>query len=396
MDPHEMEKYRRIINWFKGKPQPPFKIDIELHRRCNLKCLSCSRRASPDYERLNEISKTLEMPLKIWLNLVDEAARLGVKEWHVAGGGEPMYLPNMTVPVMKRIKKYGMLGIITTNGTLWRDEDIKTTVKIGWDRIHFSIDGPNARVHDYLRGVPGTFKKLVNTINKFNELKQSYGTDKPMLNMNTVLSNKNYKLLPEMVRFAKKHKIEFMFVDPLIVYSKVGEKLKMKDSDIKKFPKYLKKAKSLAKKFRIYNNFSGLESNLNEELIKKSSRMNEVVKEDVKRAKKLKANKFLKNFLTVPCYHPWFHMTIKCDGRTTSCDVPVVGGDNIKGKTLKQVWNGPYFRWLRRSLVSENIPSFCKQCNASHISQRRRMRLEIIKMLEPKIFKQAREIYGIV
>ncbi len=396
MDSHEYEMYKRILNWFKGKKQNPFKIDIELHRRCNLKCLSCSRRASPDYERLNEISKYLEMPLEKWLKIIEEAAEMDVREWHIAGGGEPMFLPQYTIPVMKKIKSYDMLGIITTNGTLWRKEHIETVVKIGWDRIHFSIDGPNAKIHDYLRGVKGAFKKVINTIRKFNELKRKYKTDKPTLNINMVLSKKNYNLLPKMVMLAKKYKIEFLFVDPLIVYSEIGKKLKLGKSEIKEFPKYLEKARTLARKFNINNNFDGIENNLQLELIEKSSKMNEVVKSDIKKIEKIKINKFLKKFLSVPCYKPWFHMTIKCDGRVTSCDVPVSGGDNIRNKSLKEVWFGKYFEWLRTKMSSKQIPTFCAQCNPSHTSQRRRYRLNIIKIMEPKIFKEVSKVYGIV
>jgi len=396
MDEHEIENYRRILEWFKGRKQQPFKIDIELHRRCNLRCLSCSRRASPDYEKLNEISKQLEMPLEKWLSIIDEASELDVREWHVAGGGEPMFLPEVTLPIMKRIKSYSMLGIITTNGTLWTKKIIEETVRIGWDRIHFSIDAPNSEVHDYLRGVPGTFKRVMKTIEKFNELKKKFHSDKPMLNINMVLSRKNYMLLPEMVKLAKKLKVTFLFVDPLIVYSQLGEQLKMRKEDLKRFQPFLKKAQELAKKFEIENNFSGLQSNLDEELIEKSSRMNEVVKKDAERMKKIKVNKFLKDFLTVPCYKPWFHMTIKCDGRVTSCDVPIEGGDNIRKKSIKEVWNGEYFNWLRKSLLSRKIPDFCAQCNASHTTQRRKLRLEIIKMIEPKAFEEACKIYGIV
>jgi MoaA/NifB/PqqE/SkfB family radical SAM enzyme len=394
MDEHELESYRRILGWFKGKKQPPFKVDLELHRRCNSRCLSCSRRASPDYEKLNEISKKLEMPLEKWLRIVDEAAELGVREWHIAGGGEPMFLPGVTIPVMKRIKSHGMLGIITSNGTLWSKEAIRTAVEIGWDRIHFSIDGPDAKTQDYLRNVPGTFRKVTGTIEKINKLKKERHADKPMININTVLSKKNYKLLPEMVMLAKKYGIEFMFVDPLIVYSEVGRKLKMEKEDVENFTRFLRKAKELAEKFGINNNFSGLESNLQAELIEKSSKMNEVVKEDVERMKSVKVDKFLKNFLTVPCYKPWFHMTIKCDGRVTSCDVPATGGDSVENNSLKEVWNGKYFNWLRECLTSGKIPDFCTQCNPSHTSQRRKMRLEIIKMLEPKALEEALKVYG--
>jgi len=396
MDEHEKEMYRRIIKWFKGRKQNPFKIDIELHRRCNLRCLSCSRRSSPDYERLNEISKSLEMPLEKWLEIVDEAAELNVREWHIAGGGEPMFLADKVIAVMKRIKKYGMLGIITTNGTLWKNEHIETVVKIGWDRIHFSLDAPNAKVHDYLRQVPGTFKRVIKTIKKFNQLKKKYKTEKPMLNINMVLSKKNYKFLPQMVNLAKKLNIQFLFVDPLIVYSELGAKLKMSKKEIENFSKYLEKARELARKFGINNNFDGLQNNLQPELIEKSSQMRKVVENEIKKAEKLKMKSFLKKFLIVPCFKPWFHMTIKCDGRTTSCDVPVTGGEYIRNKTLKEVWFGEYFNWLRKALLSKKIPNFCDQCNASHATQRRKYRVEIIKLISPNLFEEVKKIYGLV
>lgn len=396
VDAHEKEKYKRILSWLKGRWNPPFKIDLELHRRCNLRCWSCSRRSSPDYERLNEISKTLEMPKEKWLKIVKEAAELGVREWHIAGGGEPMFLPSVTVPVMKMIKKYGMLGIITTNGTLWKEKHIETVVEIGWDRIHFSIDGPNAKIHDYLRNVPGTFKRVVKTLKTFNKFKKKYKSEKPMLNINMVLSVKNYKLLPQMVTFSHNHGIKFLFVDPLIVYSNYGKMLKLKRKHLKEFPVYLRKAKELAEKYGIDNNFSGWETNLQEELIEKSSSMHEVVRNDVERMKKVRIKGFLKKFLTIPCYKPWWHMTIKCDGRTTSCDVPVEGGDNIKNKNIEKVWNGFYFKNLRNKLMNGKIPEFCAQCNPSHTSQRRRLRMEVIKMLEPNLIREVERFYGIV
>lgn len=384
MDEHEKEMCKRILNQFKGEWQPPFKIDLELHRRCNLKCWSCSRRADPNYENINEYSKEVEMPKEKWLSIIEEAHDLDVREWHIAGGGEPMFLPDVTVNVMKLIKKYNMLGIMTTNGTLWKSKLIEETVKMGWDRIHFSIDGPNAETNDYLRNVPGTFERIVKNIILFDKLKKKYKTDKPMLNMNTVISTKNYKKLPEMVMFANKMSMEYMFVEPLIVYSKYGKSLKLKENNIKEFSKYLKIAMSLAEKCNMPNNFSGLDKNLDIQLIRKSSKMHEIVKNDMERVEEMNLKRFVKDFISIPCYKPWFHMTIKCDGRTTSCDVPITGGDDIKNKSLADIWDGMYFKGLRSELKSKQIPDFCALCNPSHTTQRRKFRLEVIKTLEPK------------
>jgi MoaA/NifB/PqqE/SkfB family radical SAM enzyme len=315
------------------------------------------------------------------LELVCEAAQLGVREWHIAGGGEPMYLPALTLAVMGLIKKFDMLGILTTNGTLWKREHVERAVKMGWDRIHFSIDGPDARTQDYLRNVPGTFRRVVRTIGLFRQLKKRYKMDKPALNMNTVLSVKNYRKLPRLVEFAHRHGIEYMFVDPLIVYSEWGERLKLKEAHLAEFPTYLREAMRRAEQYGISTNFTGLEQNLDAELINKSSRMHEVVQADMERAGMTVPPGPVRDFLTTPCYKPWWHMTIKCDGRTTSCDVPITGGDNVKDRCLAEVWTGPYFTNLRKGLRAKRVPDFCAQCNPSHTTQRRRLRTEISHML---------------
>jgi len=368
----EQDKINRLLNWYRGIPQGPFKIDIELHRRCNLNCISCSRRADDKYEHINEFSKTIEMPKEKWLSIIREAALLGVKEWHIAGGGDPPFFPQLTFPVLHEIKKQGMFGILTTNGTNLSEEQLQTFVKIGWERIHFSIDGPNNKIHDYLRGFNGAFKKTVNTIKLLNEIKMKNSSDKPMINMNTVLSTKNYKLLPKMVKLAKKLRVKYMFVEPLIVYSRTGAQLKLKSQQLKEFQPYLKKAIKLAQRYKINSNFSNFDRNLEIELIEKSSSMHEVVKKDM--------DKYDIPFFSVPCYDPWFHMTIKADGRVISCDIATDEGDSIKNKTLQEIWLGSYFEKHRRLMLEKNIPDFCRQCNPSHTTQRRRLRAEIEKI----------------
>jgi len=193
-----------------------------------------------------------------------------------------------------------------------------------------------------------------------------------MINMNTVLLIKNYKLLPNMVKLAKKLKAEYIFVEPLIVYSELGRKLKLNQEQRKEFIPYLKKSIRLSKKFGISSNFSDFDKNLDNQLIEKSSTMNEVVKKDMEQQQIL--------FLAVPCYDPWFHMTIKADGRVISCDVATDKGDSIKNKTLKEIWYGSYFEKHRRFMLEKKIPDFCKQCNPSHTTQRRRLRTEIKKL----------------
>lgn len=368
MDPLEREKTKRILDWFNGKKQGPFKIDVELHRRCNLKCLSCSRRSDKKYGTINKFSRTVEMPIEKWLKIVDEAAELGAKEWHIAGGGDPPFVPELLFPAMQRIKEHKMYGILTTNGTNLSKASINFLVNVGWDRIHFSIDGPDAKTHDYLRQTKGCFKKTVNNIAYLNKLKRKFRKDKPMLNMNIVLSEYNYDKIPRMVKLAKKLAVEYIFVEPLIVYSDIGEKMKLKKEHLAKFRKYLKKAIWLAKWHKINSNFTAIDSNLDSELIQKSSKMNEVVKKD---SESRDDNSMI---FSVPCYDPWFHMSIKANGKVNACDVSTDDSENIKDKSLRDIWYGPYFEKLRNSFLKKSIPDYCRQCNPSHTTQRRWLR----------------------
>lgn len=372
MDEIDREKIQRLKLWQKGQRAGPLKIDIELHRRCNLSCLSCSRRSDDKFGRINEFSEQIEMPKEKWLSIVDEAAGLGVKEWHVAGGGEPMFLPEVTYPVLERIKRHGMHGIITTNGTLWTEEQLRGLVRMGWDRIHFSIDGPNAGIHDRLRGLKGAFDRAMNSIRVLRRYRDEQGSGKPMLNMNTVLSVENYRHLSEFVELSHNLGIEYMFIEPLIIYSDWGEKLKLKEKHLREFPRHLSKARELAQRYGIQSNFAAFDtyaddSNLDDDLIRHSSEMHFVVGQDAQRFRGQGA-------LGWSCYDPWFHMSIKADGYVSHCDVATDSGDNIKEKGLKEVWFGPYFRGLRECFMRQGVKEYCAQCNPSHTTQRRWLR----------------------
>ncbi len=372
IDATDRDKIRRLRIWERGGKTGPLKVDIELHRRCNLKCLSCSRRSDEKFGSINEFSKNIEMPVEKWLSIIDEAAELEVLEWHIAGGGEPMFLPQLTWSVMQRIKEHGMYGILTTNGTLWSEERLRRLVEMSWDRIHFSIDGPDARINDGLRGMPGAFDKACAAIRILKRFRDESGREKPMLNMNTVLSVRNYNRLPEFVELAHDLGIEYLFVEPLIVYSDVGGKLKLKEKHLRQFPWYLAEAKRLAESYGIHSNFAAFDtyaddSNLDKELIEESSSMDVVVRRD--------AEAFTgKGALSWSCYDPWFHMSIKADGYVSHCDVATDSGDNIKEKSLSEVWFGPHFQDLRKHFMQQQTKEYCAQCNPSHTTQRRWLR----------------------
>ncbi|MFP4117176.1 MAG: radical SAM/SPASM domain-containing protein [Candidatus Aenigmatarchaeota archaeon] len=387
MNEHERSKIRRILGWLEGEEPGPWKIDVELHRRCNLRCLSCSRRSADNYEEINEHSKEIEMSTEKWLEIIDEAAELGVEEWHIAGGGEPLLLPERTLRVMERIKEHGMYGILTDNGTQFDEEMIKRVIEMGWDVIHFSIDGPDAETHDYLRQVNEAFRKATRSVKNFQRFKNKLSSDKPEIRVNTVLSKENYNKLPQMAEYLNEMDVSYWFVEPLIVYSETGEKLKLGKEEMEEFRKeYYPKLIEKCRKYGIGNNFDSVKGNLEEELIGGTNKMDEIVKEDAEERE---------NVLSVPCYQPFFHMVIKCNGNVNFCDVFTDTGVNVKDKSLKEVWHGDYMEEVRQEMLKKKIPDYCGKCNPSNTTQRRRYREEMKNMLsQSKLERIKRKVSG--
>jgi MoaA/NifB/PqqE/SkfB family radical SAM enzyme len=367
----EEEKILRLVSWANGKKQGPFKIDVEIHRRCNLRCLPCFRREPKSFD-YNKDSEKYELSLKKWKGLVKQAKELGILIWNIEGGGEPFAKKDFCLSVMEETKKQGMYGIVTTNGTLLEEKDIKKIVKMGWDRIHFSIDSADSETHDYLRDVKGSFEKTIKAVILLNKYKLKYGKENPMLTLNIVISNKNYNKLNEYVELANELKADYMFVEPLMVYSESGKKLKLNKKQRDELQTYIKKAKKLAEKYKIDNNFATKDKNLDSEIVKKTSRMKSLLISDT--------NSF-SGFLSVPCFRPWNNMTIKYNGLVGHCGL-ILEGDNIKDKSLKDVWYGKKMGIIREKMIKKKLLEHCSRCVPSDVTQRRRLRKELSKLIK--------------
>ena len=119
---------QHILPWLEGKWAPPFRIHIFPTDRCNLRCRSCWRWKVTKDGRISWVQN--ELSDQKLLLLIEEGAELGVKEWELSGGGEPLVRNEITLKMMEKIKKLGMRGDITTNATLFTPEIIKYLIEI--------------------------------------------------------------------------------------------------------------------------------------------------------------------------------------------------------------------------------------------------------------------------
>lgn len=360
----------RLIRVLKGEENvPPAVLEIHPTERCNLLCLFCVQRVQThNYDE--------ELNPDQLLSIVEQAKRLGVKECIVSGGGEPFASRSKTIPLLEAIKQHKMKGILITNGTMLSFEDCQLLVSTGWDQVNFSLDSPIEETHDLLRGVKGAYKKIVETIDKINQLKLKWKRSKPVLKINAVLNRENFRHIPEFFVFAEKFGFDEVSFEPLFAINPEGQRLKLDYSLQKEFSFIYQKGMHLLSILKIKSNLAGYENFL---LIDKTMSMDEV-----HLATPLEMNKdetqplfnrhcqrisdFQRDFLNCPCYSPWYYIRICADGRAgPCCIVSDEEAGNAKQESLEKIWQGEGFKQIRRSLLSQKLPERCRRCAASQV-----------------------------
>ncbi len=338
------EKIERIRKWRNGNEAGPYTLEINPTNRCNLSCRFCwLRSAKPD--KFDELSDE-----KI-LDVIEEAVELGVKEIRIPGSGEPLLRKELIEKAIRKIKNNSIHGLLITNGTLMEKDLMEQMVKWGWDNLTVSLDGPDAMTHDYLRNNKGTFGEVIEKLKVLRYLKSQKGTRKPKLRINTVLTNKNYDRLSELVELVSEFGCEDIQLQPMTPFSEVGEECVFDGKD-EELDKYLERASQAAEEQGIYNNFENFVSS---DIVKRTDEIDEVTIEGLDSSSG--------SFSSAPCYQPWYSMVILPDGTVGQCSIfGGDGGEQIKGKSLREVWFGEYFEEVRRRILDHDLFSYCKNC----------------------------------
>ncbi|MCP2598713.1 radical SAM protein [Candidatus Aminicenantes bacterium AC-335-L06] len=127
----------------------------EASEKCNLKCRFCY--ANPDIQHHCYIGNTF-----LTKKIITKLFELNVV-YLIFSGGEPLLRKDLFEIIEYAKKKIKFVGM-TTNGTLIGKEEAKKLKETGIDYIQISIESPEEKINDKLRG-KGTFKKCLEAIN---------------------------------------------------------------------------------------------------------------------------------------------------------------------------------------------------------------------------------------
>jgi len=131
---------------------PPYLVSYAITEKCNLKCKHCysdsTEKPAPDELSTGEAKQ-----------LLDDIAHLGIKLF-IFDGGEPLCRDDF-FDIVRYASSKGFRVVIGSNGTLIDQDTARQLKSSGVMAVQISIDGANAKTHDWFRGTEGAFGKAL-------------------------------------------------------------------------------------------------------------------------------------------------------------------------------------------------------------------------------------------
>jgi len=334
----------RLWQWEQGATPGPWYISVFPTNRCNLRCSIC-------WQRRVTLDHSAECSDERWMRLVDEAADLGVREWVIVGGGEPMVRDELVMRMCERIVTRGMEGRLVTNGYHFTEEHFARLLDIGWASIMFSVDGPTEEINDAIRS-KGSFAHATEHIRAFTRMRRERGVKVPLIFMSMVITRLNVPFLDRYVALAHELGCDRVACGGhLTLEGDYCQPFALTETDIAQFPDHVRRAEQRAKKLGIEQTFSYL---LDQSMGYAGKALPPLPSSDST------------GLMHTPCFEPWLSLQVLADGKVGPCCVFWdMEAENIKTVPLSAIWTGPYFQRLRGDMLAQRFPDYCIYCHSS-------------------------------
>jgi MoaA/NifB/PqqE/SkfB family radical SAM enzyme len=337
-------------------------ISFTVTNSCNLRCRMCGQWSEEGYVLNRTVDTRSRMTLSDWKRLVDEIALHKIR-FLLVRGGEPFLFPGI-IKLLNYVNSKGIFLSVDTNGTAL-DRYAAELSRIGNMHITFSVDGTE-EVHDDVRKMKGSFRKIRQNIALLNDLEKQSG-NRISKSICFTISKYNYRVLGEMADVARSLSVPSVNIVPYYYFpNSVGaqyeEELRV-NFDCTAFS---------WKGF--HSEDSGVEfARFREELRKYRGGLGDI-----------------KDFPYMPLtedeYRIWFQdalsvvgstrcmnveslIDIQPTGRANFCvDFPDVAIGNVLDAGIREIWNSPKaqrFRDYRR----DRPLAVCYRCGAKYISE---------------------------
>lgn len=141
-------------------PERPIGAKLEITYACNLRCGFCYT----DSPR-QTLQRTPELSDDEWREVVRQSLDLGIVE-AVVTGGEPFLRKELTLGLIETLAEAGVGVTLNSNGWFVDEEVAERLGVLHGVTAHVSLDGARAGLHDGSRGVPGSWRRAVEGIDR--------------------------------------------------------------------------------------------------------------------------------------------------------------------------------------------------------------------------------------
>ena len=189
---------------------PAIAYNLKITNACNLRCKMCAQWGDKGYNFTRPTNVVKEIvPVEFYKKMVDEVRHL--KPVIYIWGGEPFFYPQL-MELIRYIKQKGLILEVVTNGVRLA-ENAEELVDLNMDGLLVSVDGPR-EIHDNVRGVKGTFDKLMKGLEKVKEFKAKKGKSKPHIIFFSTICKENGKYFDKITDVAEEIGVDVMVIYP--------------------------------------------------------------------------------------------------------------------------------------------------------------------------------------
>lgn len=312
----------------------PYSCYINLTSKCNLRCRHCFGNYSKELEN--------ELTLEEWKLIIDDLIKCNVF-YIIISGGEATQSPFFK-DFINYLEEKGVYFILTTNGVFSKEiRDFILKKRDYLINVKVSLDGPDAFSHGFIRrDLTGNYNPFIfeKTLDNIFYLKEK----NIPLSIVTVLHKENIRKINELKKLIRKIKPLNWFISPIIPVGR-GEKNKF----ISEFYEYFDSS--------FWNSLSQENKEIKVKLVDSPIELKE------------------EGLSVYSCAAAINFCEIHSDGKVSPCTLSRViipesfmKFENIKDKSLKEIWDGKIFNKFRsymdKGCEGCKMISKCNKCIA--------------------------------
>jgi len=316
----------------------PAVLYLEATATCNLKCPMCP--TTMGLPRDPYRTKLLDLELLPRL----EPALPFVARCFLSGGGEPLLHPRL-FELVRELKRHEIEVHFNCNATLLDQERARLMIESGVDTVSFSIDGATAETYEKIR-VGAEFEKTLENLRRLSRLKSELKSRTPFMNLQFTLLDQNVSDLEGIAPLAASLGINHLVIEPLTPVFCFDDQYRAFYQKHRAPPELvldrIRKAEETARSLGLVFSSHYLFSEDHPEPAR-------------------------------TCIQPWLTFGVRVDGRVFTCCGTLEPMGDLAEDSFDEIWNGPAYRELRRTIASGRFPEFCSHCiaenRANHFSR---------------------------